>query len=547
MIDADLSQNLLAYSGQVTCIVVVGGLLPVLFRVHTADVRYACYRALLALCLILPWIQSRPEIVAAAASDSTATFTAALAGFPNASLATSSDSAASLPWLLITAFALASGVVVRLTWIGAGLIRLRGLRASSSSEPTGESLTDTSENNEHAELQAVIGTRADIRYIAGLRQPVTFGVWRPLVLLPDRLRDQPVHIRRAVLSHELFHVRRRDWAWLLAEEGVRAVLWFHPAVWWLVSRVQLAREEVVDELAVLATGTRRGYIEALMAFADETPLAPAPAFARRRHLFWRVKLISKEAAMSARRIVLSGATMAVVVAACVWYAVGAFPFAAVIKLAAAAPNAVAAPAIAPAAQDPLTSPGPLEKRAKPTTPENPLPRRISSVDPRYPGEAASIRASAQVALVITVDESGRVGEVRRLNATLPSPRPLGRDTSRLTGEAGSPERVCLSAADAVRRWQSEPPGQGPVAILVTFEFSQAVKLACSHTPPPAGSAMFAVRRAVPPPPPPPPHPRPVHSGSSSSAATTAASPPPDSSTALPSSVPTTTLTMPRPC
>jgi len=60
-----------------------------------------------------------------------------------------------------------------------------------------------------------------------------------------------------------------DWVWLIAEEIVRAVLWFHPGVWWLISRVQLAREEVVDELAMLATGTRRGYIEALAAFADD--------------------------------------------------------------------------------------------------------------------------------------------------------------------------------------------------------------------------------------------------------------------------------------
>jgi hypothetical protein len=34
------------------------------------------------------------------------------------------------------------------------------------------------------------------------------------------------------------------------------VLWFNPAMWWLVSRVQLAREAVVDDLTVLALGER---------------------------------------------------------------------------------------------------------------------------------------------------------------------------------------------------------------------------------------------------------------------------------------------------
>jgi beta-lactamase regulating signal transducer with metallopeptidase domain len=101
-----------------------------------------------------------------------------------------------------------------------------------------------------------------------------------------------------VVCHELIHVQRRDWLWVLGEETVRAVLWFNPAVWWLIARVQLAREELVDELTVLATNRRRAYMEALLAFADETPLAPAAAFARRRHLFRRMVLLSKEGVMS---------------------------------------------------------------------------------------------------------------------------------------------------------------------------------------------------------------------------------------------------------
>ena len=75
---------------------------------------------------------------------------------------------------------------------------------------------------------------------------------------PTHFVTHPLHVQRAVLSHELIHVQRRDWMWLVVEEVVRAVFWFHPGVWWLISRVQLAREEVVDELAMLATGTRRG-------------------------------------------------------------------------------------------------------------------------------------------------------------------------------------------------------------------------------------------------------------------------------------------------
>src|SRR4029077_12839448 len=152
---------------------------------------------------------------------------------------------------------------------------------------------------EHDELQRALGTRADIRYVRH-GQPVTCGVWRAVVLLPEQLTSQPPDIQRAVLVHELLHVKRRDWLWVLGEEMLRAVLWFHPAIWWVVGRVRLAREEVVDELTVLVTGRRRAYLEALLAFADAAPFAAGAAFARRRHLFRRMTLISKEAVMSSR-------------------------------------------------------------------------------------------------------------------------------------------------------------------------------------------------------------------------------------------------------
>ena len=197
-----------------------------------------------------------------------------------------------------------------------------------------------------------------------------------------------------MLYHELIHVQRRDWVWLIAEEIVRAVLWFYPGVWWLISRVQLAREEVVDELAMLATGTRRGYIEALAAFADETPLVPAAAFARRRHLFRRMRLIAREGSMSSKRIAWSCAVMTSIVAASSWYIVGAFP-------------------LRVAAQELQNEIGRLEKQAMPITPENPVPRRTYSVDPSYPAEAAAVEANAMVTLMITLDQAGRVAEIRR--------------------------------------------------------------------------------------------------------------------------------------
>ena len=145
------------------------------------------------------------------------------------------------------------------------------------------------------------------------------------MLLPEVLRTQSPDIQRAVIGHELLHVQRRDWAWLIVEEVAVCLFWFHPAAWWLASRIQLAREEVVDELAILLTGRRKAYVEALFAFADATSVVPTAAFARRRHLFRRIALVSKEDVMSSRRIVASCAAMALIVGMGSWYAVSAFP------------------------------------------------------------------------------------------------------------------------------------------------------------------------------------------------------------------------------
>ena len=486
MTGSTLLTDLIAWSAQVACIVAIGGLLPTLLRLEAPGVRYVYFRALLALCLVLPWLQARQSN---AAGVTTEAFSAVLIGVPTAGETVTATP--SFPWVTALAVCIAVGICARGLWIAVGLVRLARLRTAGYMFPW---------NEEHDEPQRAIGTRAEIRYLAGLRQPVTFGVRRPIVLLPDSLRAQALHVQRAVLCHELIHVQRHDWMWLVAEEVVRAIVWFHPGMWWLISRVQLAREEVVDELAMLATGTRRGYIEALAAFADETPLVPAAAFARRRHLFRRMQLIAREAGMSSRQIAWSCAVMALVVAAGSWYAVGAFPF-------------------TEAAQDLQNQIGPLEKQAKPITPENPIPRRTFSVDPVYPSEAAAIDADGMVTLMITLDQFGRVAEIRRLAVGRFSTARASATAPDAPELASAFDALVRSAADAVRQWTYDPPAEAPLSIRVTFAFPSSGKPRLvahdgwSLASPgqfvgfgAAGGRGAAPRGGNPPPPPPPPPP-----------------------------------------
>jgi len=441
VMDQHLLANLLAWSAQVLFVVALGALLPRLRRVESPGVRHTYYRVLLLLCLALPWLQSRHDAAtgdgAAAASAVTSSLAAVAAGVPAAETAQ-----AAVPWLTLLGALLVAGAVVRLAWIVVGLVRLGRLRSAGRPVAPGAEL---------AEIEAAVGARAEVRAVPGLAQPVTFGVLRPVVLLPESLATQAPHVGRAVLCHELLHVRRRDWLWLLVEEATRAVLWFHPAVWWLITAVQLTREEVVDAAAVRLTGSRRGYADALAAFADGMPVVPAAAFGRRRHLLRRLQLIAREDGASSVRLAVSAVVMTLLVALGGWLAAGTFP------MTAAAQEALV-----------LTEMGPLERQARPITPENPVPRRIYSQDPLYPVEAMGVGMRATVTQMITVDASGRVAEVRGLEE---------RITGLTAPDAGQPaiqaaiRAIVESAAQAERQWLFDPPIDPPIAIWVSFSFT----------------------------------------------------------------------------
>src|ERR1041385_5577948 len=148
-------------------------------------------------------------------------------------------------------------------------------------------------------------TRAELRLSADITSPVTFGIRNPVVLLPSRFPDLDSPTQEAILCHELLHVERRDWLFAVGEEFIRAVFWFHPAIWWLLGEIQLAREQAVDREVIDLTQERDHYVDALLGIAGTRPqmdLAPAPMLLRRRHLKQRVVSILKDSRMSPVRI-----------------------------------------------------------------------------------------------------------------------------------------------------------------------------------------------------------------------------------------------------
>lgn len=289
---------LLTYSAQVLILVAVSALAARAVGLALPTARLHYWRAVVALCLLLPAVPELP------ASGPAATVTFELASGAAAAVAQPAASwtspvAGVLPWLVL------AGIAARLVWLAVGAMRLRQLRRRSGPVTLSADLIG---------LHQEIAPRALVRTTADLEQPVTFGWRHPLVLLPPRFARLEAEAQRAVLCHELLHVRRRDWPGIVCEELLRAVFWFHPAMWWALEQVHLNREQVVDRLVVARTPARRAYMDALLQFADAPDVArPATAFLRRRHLRSRLRQLSKEPHMTRLRLVSAFAVLLLVV------------------------------------------------------------------------------------------------------------------------------------------------------------------------------------------------------------------------------------------
>ncbi|MCY2965666.1 MAG: M56 family metallopeptidase [Planctomycetota bacterium] len=110
--------------------------------------------------------------------------------------------------------------------------------------------------------------------------PVVVGIARPVILLPaaiaTNLRPELIE---SLLSHELAHIRRWDLAVNLMQRLIEALLFFHPVVWYVSSRVSAERENACDDLVLCAGWPRLHYAEALLQMAESVTSRPgATAF-----------------------------------------------------------------------------------------------------------------------------------------------------------------------------------------------------------------------------------------------------------------------------
>lgn len=110
--------------------------------------------------------------------------------------------------------------------------------------------------------------RVRLLVLPGIHSPATFGWLRPTILLPPFCLEQDRDELGIIFRHEVQHVRRRDFILHSIASLCRALLFFHPAMWYAMRQLKLESELACDLAVVGDSPDRRAtYAECLLRFA----------------------------------------------------------------------------------------------------------------------------------------------------------------------------------------------------------------------------------------------------------------------------------------
>ncbi|NLS96042.1 MAG: M56 family metallopeptidase [Planctomycetaceae bacterium] len=176
------------------------------------------------------------------------------------------------------------GMVIVAAWLAMQWLRLRQLQASA------REVADESTRERFKRLAVLLGMRRSVRLLVGAGDsvPCSFGLLRPVVIVPKSLIRDPAGDLDRVLAHELAHHRRGDLWVNAAQLALFAVWWFHPLYWLLHRSLRAVREDCCDDL-MLATliAAPSDYCETILRVASTErrtgPLAIASSMADYPH------------------------------------------------------------------------------------------------------------------------------------------------------------------------------------------------------------------------------------------------------------------------
>ena len=270
----------LSILGKATIILVIGLTVVRLSRLARASVRHLLLAATLTAVLVLPLIVlAAPEapigVSASQSSESADLRPAAPSVILTAPIGASFPSRAtesaprSLPsWMTIIRTVWLAGALLLLAQLAVDLRRLYRTRREGLLWMESRELTQW--------LAGECGVRRKVEVLLheGVPGPLTCGIWRPAILLPDEACEWNEADLRRALVHELEHVRRDDWAIQLAARATCVLYWFHPLVWAAFRRLSLEAERAADD-AVVRSAEHTEYADQLVSLAGRLSKAQA--------------------------------------------------------------------------------------------------------------------------------------------------------------------------------------------------------------------------------------------------------------------------------
>lgn len=136
--------------------------------------------------------------------------------------------------------------------------------------PAAAIVAELQKNDAAQDKVAIVSTSATI-------EPGIFGIFRPILLWPATISGQLTEAHtESIVAHELCHVRRRDNLTATLHMLVESLFWFHPAVWWLGSRLVEDRERACDEAVVESGREPHVYAESILKVCEYCVESPLP-------------------------------------------------------------------------------------------------------------------------------------------------------------------------------------------------------------------------------------------------------------------------------
>jgi TonB family protein len=228
---------------------------------------------------------------------------------------------------------------------------------------------------------------------------MVLGWLKPVVLVPAAamLTLSPEGLE-ALLAHELEHIRRGDFLANVIQTFAEALLFYHPAVWWLTRRVRQEREHCCDDTAVQACGDPILYASALAGLEElRISLKPIPDLALAAsggRLMFRIQRLLRP------RITHDTAA----------------PMAALL------PTLLLVAALGAATLSAMSSDAPKSAPKFESATSDPVEMDFSKIlvkhkpeAPAYPADAKAQRIQGTVVVSVTIDPDGKVTETKAIS------------------------------------------------------------------------------------------------------------------------------------